>query len=259
MTEPRVGMSIGRPDYGLDAPGVVGQMALAGLIGFGFGVTGRLLTGWRVFDWALWFGASWLLTAAGMVWSSRVGKLRVAGHLLDSLPWTGAERVLDVGCGRGLLLIGAAQRLRTGSAVGVDIWREGDQAGNHPRATQAHAAAAGVGGRVCLVTGDARALPFAEGAFHIVLSGLTLHNIGRREERAQALAELVRVLKPGGHLGLFDILRTGEYVRILTDLGLKEVRRSRPYFLFWLPTYMITARKASPTRAQSTSFSTWRL
>jgi len=45
MTEPKIGMSIGRPDYGLDTPGVVGGMALADLIGFGFGVTGRLLIG----------------------------------------------------------------------------------------------------------------------------------------------------------------------------------------------------------------------
>lgn len=234
----------GRPDYGLDAPGVVRRMALAGLSGFGLGVVGRLVTGWWVFDWALWFGVSWLLTAAGMVWSSWVGKLRVAGCLLDSLCWTGAERILDVGCGRGLLLIEAARRLRTGLAVGADIWREADQAGNRPRATRANAAAAGVADRVCLVTGDARPLPFADGAFDIVLSGLTLHNIGRRQERAQALAELVRVLRPGGYLGLFDILRTGEYARVLTDLGLKEVRRSRPHFLFWLPAHIITARKA---------------
>jgi len=40
--------------------------------------------------------------------------------------------VLDVGCGRGLLLIGAARRLTTGKAVGVDIWQAEDRVGNLP-------------------------------------------------------------------------------------------------------------------------------
>ncbi len=42
--------------------------------------------------------------------------------LLDQLPIQGNERILDIGCGRGLLLIGAAQRLTTGKAIGIDIW-----------------------------------------------------------------------------------------------------------------------------------------
>ena len=48
-----------------------------------------------------------MLTSAVMVWSSRVGKLKLRDTLLDGLTWRGDENVLDVGCGRGLLLIGA--------------------------------------------------------------------------------------------------------------------------------------------------------
>ena len=41
-----------------------------------------------------------------------------------SIRWhlTGDEKVLDVGCGRGLLLIGAAKRLKSGKATGIDVW-----------------------------------------------------------------------------------------------------------------------------------------
>ncbi len=45
------------------------------------------------------------------------------------------RRVLDVGCGRGLMLISAAKRLITGTAVGVDIWDSRDQAGNRSENT----------------------------------------------------------------------------------------------------------------------------
>src|SRR5262245_50202181 len=54
------------------------------------------------------------LTGLGMVWYSYFGKLRMRERLLDRVPWRGDERVLDVGCGRGLMLLGAAARLTTG-------------------------------------------------------------------------------------------------------------------------------------------------
>lgn len=70
-----------------------------------------------------------------MVWDCKVGKLRSRDRLLDGLALRGDETVLDVGCGRGLLLIGAAKRLTTGTAVGVDIWQTEDLSGNRPEAT----------------------------------------------------------------------------------------------------------------------------
>jgi hypothetical protein len=73
-------------DYGLDAPAVVVGNAVGGI-------------------------AALAVAQAGlMVRSSRAGKLTERDRLLDELPWRGDERVLDVGCGRGLLLIGAAGR-----------------------------------------------------------------------------------------------------------------------------------------------------
>ena len=53
--------------------------------------------------------------AAGifMVWSSRVAKFQVRDEILDSLQLRGDERVLDLGCGAGLMLVGAAKRLKS--------------------------------------------------------------------------------------------------------------------------------------------------
>lgn len=86
------------------------------------------------------------------LYASRRGRFVVWAELLDQIPWRGDERVLDLGCGRGAVLLMAAQHLTTGRAVGVDLWKRGDQSGNAAKATQRNAAAEGVGDRVELHT-----------------------------------------------------------------------------------------------------------
>ena len=81
------------------------------------------------------FGAGSALVS-GMVWSSKVGKLSARDRLIEALSLRGDESVLDVGCGRGLLLIAAAKLLTTGKAVGVDLWSAKDQSDNLPESTR---------------------------------------------------------------------------------------------------------------------------
>jgi len=130
--------SVRRADYGLDAPGVVRNLFLvagAGLVLVLLRATGvwpgvlRLSAGavtlvFPLASMGAWTAAGCLAMGIWMVWSSRVGKVRERERLLGAVPWTGGEIVLDVGCGRGLMLIGAAKRLTPGRgrAVGVDIW-----------------------------------------------------------------------------------------------------------------------------------------
>jgi hypothetical protein len=95
-----------------------------------------------------------------MRYASKIGKLRERERLLDLIPWSGNETVLDAGCGRGLMLVGAAKRLTTGRAVGVDIWRAVDQSGNDPDAALENARLEGVAEKVAIETADVRSLPF---------------------------------------------------------------------------------------------------
>src|ERR1700733_2557170 len=113
-----------RPDYGIDAPGVVRNLLIAAVIGwlvFGTAAFGFWSGGFNVsfpgvqlnFPLAgpgLGFGVGCTLMAIWMVWDSKVGKIQNREQLLRRIEWTGDERVLDVGCGRGLMLIGAAKR-----------------------------------------------------------------------------------------------------------------------------------------------------
>jgi SAM-dependent methyltransferase len=221
------------PDYGIDAPGVRKGMLLAGCVGLAVSVTAGFI-GLPIMV-AKGISALGLLAAAYsffmgsyMTYGSRIGKLRSREKLLDLSaqlrPWKGDEVVLDAGCGRGLMLIGAAKRLKTGQAVGIDLWRSEDQADNSPEAAYANALCEGVADRVRIDTGDVRQLPYADAAFDVVLSHWVVHNLPEVTDRERALDEMLRVLRPGGVLVLADIANIADYRAYLLSSGVTDLR-----------------------------------
>lgn len=215
-----------KPNYGVDAPGLVRLF-------FGAGLVATLLTAtvcWLLPTWRLIFApltalATLYLLGMGslmLVWS-KIIKLKTRDTILDHIPWRGDERVLDIGCGRGLLLIGAAKRLTTGKATGIDIWQTTDQSGNSPEATLENARIEGVANRITVDTGDMRKLPYADQSYDVVSSHWVVHNLPSEQDRNQALTEMHRILKPGGHLVLADIEHREGYNQQLKALGFKSV------------------------------------
>jgi arsenite methyltransferase len=237
-------------DYGLDAPGFQLTARYGGALAV---VVGRMLIEHGVMnatDWAdrvgtpvMWTGVGFFATSAVMYLGSKFGKLLLRNAILNSIPWRGDEQVLDVGCGHGLMLLGAANRLASGHAVGIDVWSQKDQKDNNADATLENARREGVVERIEVRDADARQLPFPENSFDVVLSSFAIHNISGSSEREAAIREIARVLKPGGRLAIADIFFTGKYQKILGDLGWQETRRSRPNFLFVTPTRVLWAVK----------------
>jgi arsenite methyltransferase len=164
------------------------------------------------------------LTAGGL-YSTRRGKFEVWTEILDEFGLRGDEQVLDIGCGRGAVLLLAAERVPNGRAVGADIWLSRDQSGNSRASTERNALLEGVFDRVELVHADARDLPFDPGTFDVVMSSLVLHNIAG-DGRDQALREAVRVLRPGGQLRIVDF-RAERYIEPLEAAGCRDVRVRR--------------------------------
>lgn len=243
-----------RVDYGQDAPSLLQKYLLAGGLSASVGelLISRLYRHThrrsslleRLGRGLLLVGGALLARGAVMIWSSRVGKVRAARSLLDSLALRGNETVLDVGCGRGLLLIGAAKRLPQGRAIGIDVWSQVDQRANSKQATLGNARIEGVIDRVEVLDGDMRALPLPDASIDVVVASKSIHNIPTREERLRALREIVRVLKPGGRAALMDIFCTQEFAEGLQVLGMQQVKVARLPSMAYPPLRIVTGWKS---------------
>jgi SAM-dependent methyltransferase len=240
-----------RPNYGVDAPGVV--MTFVGLAfasvfaGIFIGSASGTSKG------ALFWVAAFLFagTATFMIYSSKKGKPALWALTLDRLELAGDEVALDVGCGRGLVMIEVARRLPDGHVTGIDIWRGKDQSGNAHVITDLNVEIAGVGDRVEVIDADMTDMPFEDGSFDLITASLAIHNLPLAEERQAALAEIVRVLRPGGRVVIIDIGRTNEFEDALRDAGLEDVNRSAPTMAIYPPARTVTATR--PRRAKKTS------
>ncbi len=243
----------GTPDYGQDSPLLVRRMFSRGgwTLAFGIvlwfmnrqeypGVAIELLIVLALIA-AVFFAAGWL-----MIQSSKTGKLAMREKLLDALNLQGEEKVLDAGCGRGLMAIGAAKRLKTGKVSAVDLWSPQALSGNSGDAARDNAKIEGVTDRVRVENGDMRKLAYPKDNFDIVMCTWAIHHMDDEPDRDESVRELYRVLKPGGRLLIADIKHTGRYAEILRECGAQDVAVASLGFLWCLPNKVVTARSRLP-------------
>lgn len=216
-----------RPDYRFNIPSQVAFVLMAGSICAVAGIY-LLYNRWFLFG-------TLLVIVAGLVGLFRLMLFLITDpkrreiardRMLNSIRWTGAEQVLDVGCGNGMVLLAAAKHLAVGKgiATGIDIWNE--MAGRQSAgALRRNAELEGVLDRIELREADARKMPFEKEAFDIIFASLSLHHAGGKDGIQQVVAEMKRVLKPNGVILLYDLFpATAIASRVLRELGAKDVR-----------------------------------
>lgn len=125
------------------------------------------------------------------------GKLReLRLRTLDLARIQPGEQVLDVGCGTGTLAIEAQKRAgTTGGVVGIDPGTE--------QIARARSKAARRNLPIDFQVGVIEQLAFPDQTFDVVLSTIMMHHLPAGLKR-QGLAEIARVLKPGGRLVIAD-------------------------------------------------------
>ena len=136
------------------------------------------------------------------------GGRKILLALLEQAALQPGLNVLDVGCGTGTVVVRIKQLHPTIELIGLDP---------DPKALAIAAAkAARAGVAVRFDRGFADRLPYEDGSFDRVFSSLMFHHL-RRDDRPKVLAEIHRVLKPGGSLEFVDIAGGGHgfLVRLL--------------------------------------------
>lgn len=128
------------------------------------------------------------------------GGLALTRYLGGCLGLDPEDRVLDEACGRGASAVHLAEQFGC-HVIGVDYGAE------NVAAAEAHAAERGVAHRATFRQGDAEGLPFGNGRFDAVISECSFCTYSHK---GKAAAEMARVLKPGGRLGLTDVTVSGQ-------------------------------------------------
>jgi ubiquinone/menaquinone biosynthesis C-methylase UbiE len=115
--------------------------------------------------------------------------------------WDGQNPVLDVGTGTAQIPIELGRQSAHMQVVGIDL------AAHMLALAEANIRQAGMADRVGVQRCDAKQMPFASGSYAAVISNSIIHHI---PEPVLVMAEMVRVLQPGGGLFVRDLLRPAD-------------------------------------------------
>lgn len=120
------------------------------------------------------------------------------GAPLPMVDWlrSDCDLVLDGGCGAGRTSLAAARLVKHGSIVALDRFDSDYIEGGGRALLERNLRIAGLAGRVRIETGDLTALPFADATFDSAVSAHAIDHLGAA--KGQGVAEMFRVLKPGG-------------------------------------------------------------
>lgn len=150
--------------------------------------------------------------------SDLMGKLHQ--ELLRHLDWQGSGRVLDVGCGSGLLGIRCVKSFENAHVTGIDYW--GPAWDYSQKLCSDNARLEGVSDKCVFKKGDANKLEFNDESFDALISNLVFHEVRNEKNKLKLLLESLRVLKKGGKFAIIDLFENkklyGDMDRLIEGL-----------------------------------------
>lgn len=135
--------------------------------------------------------------------------------LVDHLDWDGNGRVIDIGCGSGVVAIRVAKRYPNAEVVGLDYW--GKVWEYSKGKCEKNAKIEKVDGRVSFQRGDAAKLPYEDGFFDAAVSNFAFHEVGSVKDKRDVLKEALRVVRKGGKFAFQDLFTMKRYYHCEVD------------------------------------------
>lgn len=182
------------------------------------------------------------VVSGGLFRTSHHTKVQAVDRMLNGLDLRGDERALDLGCGSGLLCAGLAVRLPKGSVIGVDSWVEAHLQPTGKPLAKRTLQLAGVKG-VTLLTGSIRELPLGDATIDLAVSRDALSMLPAGAARDEVVAELARVVVPGGRVALLEPFGTRRLTQQLQAAGFHSVERTGRWWAVMPPHRLVTATR----------------
>jgi len=162
--------------------------------------------------------------------SPRGGNLqtKISNLLTEKIPTNSKGRLLDIGCGSGVLSVEIALQHPALSINAVDYW--GGAWGYSKERCEQLAQQNKVEERIVFTKASASKLPFEDGIFDIVISNMVFHEVADAKDKREVIREALRPLKKGGIFIFQDQFKTkslygerDELLEYIKNLGVEKL------------------------------------
>lgn len=184
-----------------------------------FGIASVVLLGMIL----LFYYAYYKFSTSGGDIQGRVSDLVTQKIAIDS-----SGRLLDIGCGSGVLSVELALKCPQLTIQAIDYW--GSMWGYSKEKCEDLAEKYGTSDRICFEKGSASTLPFADETFDIVISNMVFHEVADAKDKREVIKEALRVLKKGGQFVFQDLFlseklygKTDDLLRYIERTGISSV------------------------------------
>lgn len=165
---------------------------------------------------------------------------QISALVIDKIDKNASGKLLDIGCGSGILSVELAMKCPLISIYGVDYWR--GMWGYSKEECEKLARSYEVAERITFERCSAASLPFEDESFDFVISNMVFHEVADAQDKREVIKEALRVLKKNGLFVFQDLFlskklygKSEELLHYLNELGINEIQMEDTVQLIKVP------------------------